>query len=110
MRYSPEERQAHVTRWQNSGLSKSAYCRKESLPYHCLMAWSRPRVCAPTSLQSEPTPTDSGFVEISDHRSVAALMSSPAVMIELGKGRILAIAGSADPVWAGRLLGTVLGC
>lgn len=106
MRYTQSERQAHLDLWQESGLSKAAYCRQAGLPYRCLISWSR---------QSEPAidggpgqPGEGDFIEL--ERPSVPVAASPVATVDLGSGRRLAIAASADPEWVGRLLGAVLGC
>ena len=39
MRYSTEERQAHVELWRESGLSRAAYCRQSGLTYATFVQW-----------------------------------------------------------------------
>lgn len=40
MRFSPDEREAHVQLWRESGLSKAAYCREADLPYQSFVGWT----------------------------------------------------------------------
>jgi hypothetical protein len=109
MRYTQSERQAHLDLWRESGLSKAAYCRQAGLPYHCLVSWSRPS--GPTSAKEEGDSGETGaegFIEL-DHLP-GPPEGIPGATVDLGPGRRLAIAVSADPEWAGRLLGAVFGC
>ena len=39
MRYSAEERRAHVELWRESGLSRAAYCRQSDLTYATFTQW-----------------------------------------------------------------------
>lgn len=106
MRYTPSERQAHLDLWQESGLSKAAYCRQAGLPYHCLMAWSRQAVVV-AEVAADGSEAG-GFIELDRPSGPAPV--APAATVDLGTGRRLTIAASADPEWAGRLLGAVFGC
>jgi hypothetical protein len=106
MRYTPSERQAHLDLWRESGLSKAAYCRQADLPYRCLISWSRQS--KPVVADDPIQPGEGDFIELERPSTSAA--ASPGVTVDLGLGRRLTIAVSADPEWAGRLLGTVFGC
>ncbi len=118
MRYSKDERRAHVELWRESGLSKAAYCRTAGIAYHCLVSW-----CAsagaddgtsghgPSIQASEVMSDDSqgeAFVEIAPVAVQPGLTA--AARIDYGNGRSLLIAASADPVWAGRLARAVASC
>ena len=41
MRYTREERAAHVELWKDSGLSKAAYSRETGVAYQSLCNWAR---------------------------------------------------------------------
>ena len=113
MRYSKEERRAHVELWRESGLSKAAYCRSAGIAYHRLVSW-----CASAGADdgmsgqaSEVMSDDShgaAFVEIAPVALQSALTA--AAHIDCGNGRSLLIAASADPVWAGRLVRAITSC
>lgn len=62
--------QERVYGWSESGLSKSAYCKREGVNYHQMIYWSRK--LSPASSESRkarqrksPSPVSNGFVAVS---------------------------------------------
>lgn len=40
-RYSAEEKQAFISQWKRSGLSRQAFCRQHKMSYYSFMNWMR---------------------------------------------------------------------
>jgi hypothetical protein len=63
---TPTERahvwQQHITDWQVSGVSGSAYCKRQSLVYHQFVYWRRKLVPTEGSLEQEQAVT--GFARV----------------------------------------------
>ena len=63
---TPTERahvwQQHITDWQVSGVSGSAYCKQQSLVYHQFVYWRRKLVLTDDSLKQEQAAT--GFARV----------------------------------------------
>jgi hypothetical protein len=63
---TPTERaqiwQQHITDWQASGVSGSAYCKKQSLVYHQFVYWRQKLVLTEGCLKQEQTAT--GFTRV----------------------------------------------
>ena len=118
MRYSRQERQAHIELWRESGLSKAAYCRSAGLPYHCLVSWCAAAARDDAGVRHEASDDDA------QRESGAAFMELPAPVawsdrssglgaaarVDCGNGRWVLIAADADPAWAGRLVQAVASC
>ena len=68
LKYSKEERKAHVAAWSTSGLSKKAYCDQEGLVYGTFKGWVRKFDGSPSSRRTQrrasPRTTPGRFVPI----------------------------------------------
>jgi len=102
---TPTERahvwQQHITDWQASGVSGSAYCKQQSLVYHQFVYWRRKLVLTEDFLEQEQAAT--GF---------ARVVSAPSVGIGVADGLTVSLPGgvSITGLHAGNieLLGAVL--
>ena len=69
---NPTERaqvwQQHITDWEASGVSGSAYCKQQSLVYHQFVYWRRKLVPTDDALEQEQTVT--GFTRVVSAHSV----------------------------------------
>ena len=94
MRYSIEDRTAHVALWRESGLSKARYCRESGVPYHALIAW----------VKDDRGDSGSGpqFVQLEDDRS-QAVRAGGELRVDVGDFS-LSFSGTADPAWVARIL------
>jgi hypothetical protein len=54
--------QQHITEWEVSGVSGSAYCKQQSLVYHQFVYWRRKLVLTEDSLEQEQAAT--GFARV----------------------------------------------
>ena len=65
---TPTERaqvwQQHITEWEVSGVSGSAYCKQQSLVYHQFVYWRRKLVLTEDSLEQEQEQTATGFARV----------------------------------------------
>jgi hypothetical protein len=63
---TPTERahvwQQHITDWEASGVSGSAYCKQQSLVYHQFVYWRRKLALTDDSLEQEQAAT--GFARV----------------------------------------------
>ena len=93
--------QQHITDWEASGVSGSAYCKQQSLVYHQFVYWRRKLVPTDDALEQEQTVT--GFTRV---------VSAPSVGIGGADGLSVALPGgvSITGLHAGNieLLGAVL--
>jgi hypothetical protein len=93
--------QQHITDWQASSVSGSAYCKQQSLVYHQFVYWRRKLVLTEDSLEQEQATT--GF---------ARVVSAPGAGIGGADGLTVALPGgvSITGLHAGNieLLGAVL--
>jgi len=104
---TPTERaqvwQQHITEWEVSGVSGSAYCKQQSLVYHQFVYWRRKLVLTEDSLEQEQEQTATGF---------ARVVSAPSVGICGADGLTVSLPGgvSITGLHAGNieLLGAVL--
>ena len=68
LKYSKEERKAHVADWSVSGLSKKAYCEQHGLVYGTFKGWVRqfdgPPSSRRTQRRASPRTTPGRFVPI----------------------------------------------
>ena len=102
---TPTERahvwQQHITEWEVSGVSGSAYCKQQSLVYHQFVYWRRKLVLTEDSLEQEQAAT--GF---------ARVVSAPGAGIGVADGLAVSLPGgvSITGLHAGNieLLGAVL--
>jgi len=97
MRYTPDERQAHLDLWRESGLSRAAYCRKAGLTYQTFVNWVRREQSH--GLDAESTDSPDGFVQLwSGHGRMARDRHSDGdLRIELcGSGLSLLVEQSVD--------------
>jgi transposase-like protein len=99
VRYSPEQRQEHIARWQSSGLSKAAYCREHDIVYQTFANWTRPAADPIAATPDE-------FVQLADDRPRA---QGADLRVELS-GCTLAFAAGADPTWIASILERLTRC
>ncbi len=79
----------HLARFEDSGLSRAAYCRQHRLPTHSFDYWRR-RLVGSSARALVP-------VVVAEPAVVAALQ------LHVGAAR-LSVPASIDPTWLGRLL------
>ena len=95
MRYSEEERRTHVALWQESGLSKAAYCREADIPYQSFVGWTHR--CQDVVRDERPHAGDGNdegaFIQLAGPRP--GLPASHAVHVELAE-RGISISFRAD--------------
>jgi len=66
--------QQHITDWQASGVSGSAYCKQQSLVYHQFVYWRRKLTPTEESLEQEQAAT--GFTRV--------ISSAPRIGVDAG--------------------------
>lgn len=101
MRYSAEEREAHVSLWRESGWSKARYCRESGVPYQSFVAWTRPG-------RSAGSDDATGFIQLADDRQLSRCAAGD-LRVEVGAMALL-FPGDADPDWVARVLFGLLSC
>jgi len=93
--------QQHITDWEASGMSGSAYCKQQSLVYHQFVYWRRKLVLTEDSPKQDQAAT--GFTRV---------VSAPGAIIGGADGLTVALPGgvSITGLHAGNigLLGAVL--
>lgn len=67
--------QRHVLQWQDSGLSKMAYCQQHSLVYHQMMYWSGK--AEKDSVDTQQTPSNFIPIAITTSRNSALSIRLP---------------------------------
>lgn len=89
-----DRQKQHIEAWQNSGLTKSAYCRQHGLNIKTFGRWcrlarhaadTRELPLIPVQLQAEPT-------------------ASELLSLRLPQGQVLEIPGRVSPHWLGEWL------
>lgn len=90
MRYTQEQMEATIVEWQNSGLSKTAFCREREIAYHTFHYWCK-RVLSPVS---------SGFDELK------VAHGAPGTTFELNfpSGARMTFEGQPSAAWLRELL------
>ena len=93
--------QQHITDWEASGVSGSAYCKQQSLVYHQFVYW-----------RQKLTPTEGSPKQVHATNGFARVVSAPSASIGGADGLTVALPGgvSITGLHAGNieLLGAVL--
>ena len=94
---SPSDRQAywsqHIDQWKASGLSRTAYCRRESLSLQQLCYWIN------KSTKSNAKAATSDFIAVRTPQTPAADFC-----LTLPSGLTLGWSGAVDPDYLGRVV------
>ena len=107
MTLSEQEQAAHVDLWQESGMSRAAYCREAGLRYHVFLGWVRRFV----DRAGDPLTPSDGFIELTSRLETQPQSQVPSVIAEYDpqSGRCY-VYGSADPQWAGLFVRELAQC
>ena len=114
MRFSSEERAAHVELWRESGLSRAGYCRQSGLRYSTFAQWVQRQekggrgaeVDAPSGAD-----TQEAFVAVSMPERVVASSGGPVVRAELvGQGVTVLLDESCAPGQVAAVLEALARC
>jgi hypothetical protein len=90
MRHTQEQMQATITEWQNSGLSKKAFCRDRKITYQTFHYWCKRLLSAGTS----------GFEEVNlTHRS-----QTDTFVLNFPSGARMTFQGQPSASWLRELL------
>ncbi len=85
---NPHHMQAHVKAFQQSGLSRAAYCRQHNLSYHALTYWCNKegsRQCSPSQVNLVPVPLHRSHpLSAKDTRFSLRLCLQQGIAIEIG--------------------------
>jgi hypothetical protein len=92
-RYTEQEMQAAYHAWQQSGLSKKAFCQKSNLPRSAFFYWIK-------KLNSKEKPILGNFQEIKIPKAKATpVPEMPQIEIEYPSGVKLKLYQQADASW-----------
>jgi len=102
VRYTKEQRQEHIQRWQESGLSRAAYCREHELPYQTFATWAKqPKA----GLQAA---AEGAFVQLTDDRP-ASPNGGATLRVRIG-GLDLVFSAMSSPAWVAAVLERLARC
>lgn len=90
MKHSPEQMEATIMEWQNSGLSKKAFCLDRKITYHTFHYWCK-RLSPPSPL---------GFSEV----KVPDVQLSNVFEISFPSGARMTFQGMPSTSWLRELL------
>jgi hypothetical protein len=104
MKHTPQEQCTHVELWQESGLSKAAYCREANIRYHLFNAWVHKHQQASTNVGQS---SGEAFVRLVGNST--ATTEGIAAEFDPSQKRWY-IHASANPEWVGRLFRVLHQC
>lgn len=107
MQFNRQELMDHVRRWQESGLTKAAYCRREKIPYGPFVARAQGVTQHATADGSHSDPQ---FVQVASILGTEGGMASLSDLSVRVRGFDLGFSCSCPAVWVGQVVAEVAKC